>query len=115
MFCENLVLRCFFNSSFFLQLSKSEAGSQAAHMEDNAEAQRNVGRDLFLWAVVQNNKELAEITWEQVIRKHSLLQTDLKSLFLSVCAVLKRSGISLYLYAHSVETACLLLWLLVRS
>uniref|UniRef100_A0A8C4FF86 Transient receptor potential cation channel, subfamily M, member 2 n=1 Tax=Dicentrarchus labrax TaxID=13489 RepID=A0A8C4FF86_DICLA len=27
--------------------------------------QRDLGRDLFLWAVVQNNKELAEIAWEQ--------------------------------------------------
>ena len=35
--------------------------------EDHAEAQRDFSRDLFLWAVVQNNKELAEIAWEQVI------------------------------------------------
>uniref|UniRef100_A0A671Z495 Transient receptor potential cation channel, subfamily M, member 2 n=1 Tax=Sparus aurata TaxID=8175 RepID=A0A671Z495_SPAAU len=26
---------------------------------------RDPGRDLFLWAIVQNNKELAEIAWEQ--------------------------------------------------
>ncbi|KAM7380643.1 hypothetical protein PAMP_003923 [Pampus punctatissimus] len=31
----------------------------------NTEAKRDPGRDLFLWAVVQNNKELAEIAWEQ--------------------------------------------------
>uniref|UniRef100_A0A3Q3R2C2 TRPM-like domain-containing protein n=1 Tax=Monopterus albus TaxID=43700 RepID=A0A3Q3R2C2_MONAL len=28
-------------------------------------AQRDPCRDLFLWAVIQNNKELAEIAWEQ--------------------------------------------------
>ncbi|XP_035531934.1 transient receptor potential cation channel subfamily M member 2 [Morone saxatilis] len=48
-----------------LSLSKSEAPSQAPLREDKAEAQRDLGRDLFLWAVVQNNKELAEIAWEQ--------------------------------------------------
>ncbi|XP_044073631.1 transient receptor potential cation channel subfamily M member 2 isoform X1 [Siniperca chuatsi] len=48
-----------------ISLSKSEAGSPAPLREDNAEAQRDPGRDLFLWAVVQNNKELAEIAWEQ--------------------------------------------------
>ncbi|KAK5600350.1 Transient receptor putative cation channel subfamily M member 2 [Crenichthys baileyi] len=33
--------------------------------EDRAEVQKDAGRDLFLWAVLQNNKELAEIAWEQ--------------------------------------------------
>ncbi|GAA6230191.1 transient receptor potential cation channel subfamily M member 2 isoform X2 [Lates japonicus] len=47
-----------------LSLSKSQAGSQASLREDNV-AQRDPGRDLFLWAIVQNNKELAEIAWEQ--------------------------------------------------
>ncbi|XP_034549855.1 transient receptor potential cation channel subfamily M member 2 isoform X2 [Notolabrus celidotus] len=42
-------------------LSKSQAGSVSPHDE----LQRNFGRDLFLWAVVQDNKELAEIAWEQ--------------------------------------------------
>ncbi|CAJ1079221.1 transient receptor potential cation channel subfamily M member 2 isoform X1 [Xyrichtys novacula] len=42
-------------------LSKSQAGSLSPHDEP----QRNFGRDLFLWAVVQDNKELAEIAWEQ--------------------------------------------------
>nr|XP_046260808.1 transient receptor potential cation channel subfamily M member 2 [Scatophagus argus] len=46
-------------------LSKSQAGSQTALREDNAETPRDIGRDLFLWAIVQNNKELAEIAWEQ--------------------------------------------------
>uniref|UniRef100_A0A4W6FEJ6 Transient receptor potential cation channel, subfamily M, member 2 n=1 Tax=Lates calcarifer TaxID=8187 RepID=A0A4W6FEJ6_LATCA len=32
---------------------------------DDDVAQRDPGRDLFLWAIVQNNKELAEIAWEQ--------------------------------------------------
>uniref|UniRef100_A0A8C3ARZ7 Transient receptor potential cation channel, subfamily M, member 2 n=1 Tax=Cyclopterus lumpus TaxID=8103 RepID=A0A8C3ARZ7_CYCLU len=45
-------------------LSKSLTGSQEPLGEDNADAQRDPGRDLFLWAVVQNNKELAEIAWE---------------------------------------------------
>uniref|UniRef100_A0A3B5B4H9 Transient receptor potential cation channel subfamily M member 2 n=1 Tax=Stegastes partitus TaxID=144197 RepID=A0A3B5B4H9_9TELE len=52
-------------TSLFLQLSKSEADSQAPLREDVAEVQRDPGTDLFLWAVVQNNKELAEIAWEQ--------------------------------------------------
>uniref|UniRef100_A0A4W6FBX7 Transient receptor potential cation channel, subfamily M, member 2 n=1 Tax=Lates calcarifer TaxID=8187 RepID=A0A4W6FBX7_LATCA len=47
-----------------LSLSKSQAGSQASLREDDV-AQRDPGRDLFLWAIVQNNKELAEIAWEQ--------------------------------------------------
>uniref|UniRef100_UPI0037E9964E transient receptor potential cation channel subfamily M member 2 n=1 Tax=Semicossyphus pulcher TaxID=241346 RepID=UPI0037E9964E len=42
-------------------LSKTQAGSISPHDEP----QRDLGRDLFLWAVVQNNKELAEIAWEQ--------------------------------------------------
>nr|XP_029136475.1 transient receptor potential cation channel subfamily M member 2-like [Labrus bergylta] len=42
-------------------LSKSQAGSESPHDEP----QRDYGRDLFLWAVVQNNKDLAEIAWEQ--------------------------------------------------
>uniref|UniRef100_A0A671Z4B5 Transient receptor potential cation channel, subfamily M, member 2 n=1 Tax=Sparus aurata TaxID=8175 RepID=A0A671Z4B5_SPAAU len=42
-----------------------QAGSQAALREAVAEAPRDPGRDLFLWAIVQNNKELAEIAWEQ--------------------------------------------------
>ncbi|XP_073330411.1 transient receptor potential cation channel subfamily M member 2 isoform X2 [Pagrus major] len=46
-------------------LSKSQAGSQAALKEAVAEAPRDPGTDLFLWAIVQNNKELAEIAWEQ--------------------------------------------------
>uniref|UniRef100_A0A1A8QB26 Transient receptor potential cation channel, subfamily M, member 2 n=1 Tax=Nothobranchius rachovii TaxID=451742 RepID=A0A1A8QB26_9TELE len=53
-------------------LSKGQASSQSPLKEDGAEPQRDAGRDereagrdLFLWAVVQNNKELAEIAWEQ--------------------------------------------------
>ncbi|XP_070771465.1 transient receptor potential cation channel subfamily M member 2 [Enoplosus armatus] len=48
-----------------LSLSKSQADPPTPLREDNAEKQRDPGRDLFLWAVVQNNKELAEIAWEQ--------------------------------------------------
>uniref|UniRef100_A0A3B3YQT6 Uncharacterized protein n=1 Tax=Poecilia mexicana TaxID=48701 RepID=A0A3B3YQT6_9TELE len=44
---------------------------QVPHMENKPETQRDdeakriAGRDLFLWAVVQNNKELSKITWDQ--------------------------------------------------
>ncbi|XP_045910552.1 transient receptor potential cation channel subfamily M member 2 isoform X2 [Micropterus dolomieu] len=48
-----------------LSLSKSQTDSPAPLIEDSTEAQRDSGTDLFLWAVVQNNKELAEIAWEQ--------------------------------------------------
>ncbi|KAM3607705.1 uncharacterized protein V6R79_012295 [Siganus canaliculatus] len=44
-------------------LSKSDADAEPG--DKNVEAQRDLGRDLFLWAIVQNNKELAEIAWEQ--------------------------------------------------
>ncbi|XP_078119009.1 LOW QUALITY PROTEIN: transient receptor potential cation channel subfamily M member 2 [Sander vitreus] len=47
-----------------VSLFQSPTSSQAPLREDVA-AQRDPGRDLFLWAVVQNNKELAEIAWEQ--------------------------------------------------
>lgn len=50
-----------------LQLSKSQAGSRTALRENSTEPHRDPGTDLFLWAVVQNNKDLAEIFWEQVI------------------------------------------------
>ncbi|XP_016519296.1 transient receptor potential cation channel subfamily M member 2-like [Poecilia formosa] len=47
----------------------SQHGSQEIKVlstfKDLREAQRVAGRDLFLWAVVQNNKELAEIAWDQ--------------------------------------------------
>ncbi|KAJ7992802.1 hypothetical protein DPEC_G00282470 [Dallia pectoralis] len=33
--------------------------------EREAASQRDPGRDLFLWAILQNKKELAEIAWEQ--------------------------------------------------
>lgn len=41
-------------------------GSRALMEAKADETQRDVSRDLFLWAVVQKNKELAEIAWEQV-------------------------------------------------
>ncbi|KAA8588234.1 hypothetical protein FQN60_001428 [Etheostoma spectabile] len=55
-----------FNTSMetSVSLSQSPTSSQAPLREDVA-AQRDPGGDLFLWAVVQNNKELAEIAWEQ--------------------------------------------------
>ncbi|KAM4731283.1 transient receptor potential cation channel subfamily M member 2 [Anableps anableps] len=48
-----------------LSVSKDQTTIQDLVREDRAEAQRDAGRDLFLWAVVQNNKELAEIAWDQ--------------------------------------------------
>ncbi|XP_047456105.1 transient receptor potential cation channel subfamily M member 2 [Mugil cephalus] len=48
-----------------MSLSKSTPSSQSPPKEDKPEPQRDPGRDLFLWAIVQNNKELAEIAWEQ--------------------------------------------------
>ncbi|XP_037345414.2 transient receptor potential cation channel subfamily M member 2 [Pungitius pungitius] len=56
-------------------------GSQMQLRNDNADAQRDPGRDLFLWAVVQNNKELAEIAWE--------LCTDSVSAALAASKILK--------------------------
>ncbi|KAG7227474.1 hypothetical protein INR49_005288 [Caranx melampygus] len=49
--------------------SKDETGSHAQLRDRGNEAQRDPGRDLFLWAVVQNNRELAEIAWEQILKK----------------------------------------------
>ncbi|KAM7407582.1 hypothetical protein PAMA_003348 [Pampus argenteus] len=46
-------------------LHKNEMGSQATVRQNNTKAKRDPAIDLFLWAVVQNNKELAEIAWEQ--------------------------------------------------
>ncbi|KAM9709328.1 transient receptor potential cation channel subfamily M member 2 isoform 2-T2 [Menidia menidia] len=48
-----------------ITVSKLQADSQASLRPDSAEAHRDPGTDLFLWAVVQNNKELSEIAWEQ--------------------------------------------------
>ncbi|KAG7503560.1 transient receptor potential cation channel subfamily M member 2 [Solea senegalensis] len=50
-------------------LSKSQADSRNQLREDRSEAaiQRDSATDLFLWAVVQNNKELAEIFWEECL------------------------------------------------
>lgn len=48
-----------------VSMSKSPTNSQAPLREDDGEAQRDPATDLFLWAIVQNNKELAEIAWEQ--------------------------------------------------
>ncbi|MEQ2174558.1 hypothetical protein GOODEAATRI_009087, partial [Goodea atripinnis] len=44
---------------------KDQRTFQDPRREDGAEFQKDAGRDLFLWAVLQNNKELAEIAWEQ--------------------------------------------------
>uniref|UniRef100_A0AAX7V6J8 Transient receptor potential cation channel subfamily M member 2 n=1 Tax=Astatotilapia calliptera TaxID=8154 RepID=A0AAX7V6J8_ASTCA len=47
------------------QLNMSMDETSLSLREDSPETQRDPGTDLFLWAVVQNNKELAEIAWEQ--------------------------------------------------
>ncbi|XP_076026101.1 transient receptor potential cation channel subfamily M member 2-like isoform X2 [Genypterus blacodes] len=51
-------------TSISLQGTNQE-GSQRPLIEDTGEPRRDPGRDLFLWAVIQNNRELAEIAWEQ--------------------------------------------------
>ncbi|XP_034059864.1 LOW QUALITY PROTEIN: transient receptor potential cation channel subfamily M member 2 [Gymnodraco acuticeps] len=62
-------------------LSKNSTSSQAPLKEDSPDAQRDPGRDIFLWAVVQNNRELAEIAWEQC--------TDCMSAALAASKILK--------------------------
>ncbi|KAF3843040.1 hypothetical protein F7725_001889 [Dissostichus mawsoni] len=62
-------------------LSKNLTSSQAPRKEDSPDAQRDPGRDIFLWAVVQNNRELAEIAWEQC--------TDCMSAALAASKILK--------------------------
>ncbi|XP_037136394.1 transient receptor potential cation channel subfamily M member 2 [Syngnathus acus] len=69
-----------FNMEDATSLSRSLSGSQAPLRVDLAEAQRDPARDLFLWAVVQKNKELSEITWEQC--------TDCVSAALAACKIL---------------------------
>uniref|UniRef100_A0A667XU13 Transient receptor potential cation channel, subfamily M, member 2 n=1 Tax=Myripristis murdjan TaxID=586833 RepID=A0A667XU13_9TELE len=50
----------------FLQLSgKGGVSSQAPSQPQTVGVFRDPERDLFLWAVLQNNKEMAEIAWEQ--------------------------------------------------
>ncbi|XP_053732121.1 LOW QUALITY PROTEIN: transient receptor potential cation channel subfamily M member 2-like [Synchiropus splendidus] len=45
-------------------LSRSQSGTRLL-VEEDTPAPWHPARDLFLWAVVQSNKELAEIAWEQ--------------------------------------------------
>ncbi|XP_061143606.1 transient receptor potential cation channel subfamily M member 2 isoform X3 [Syngnathus typhle] len=71
-----------FNMEDGTSLSRSLSGSQAPLRVDLAEAQRDPARDLFLWAVVQKNKELSEITWEQC--------TDCVSAALAGCKILRK-------------------------
>ncbi|KAM3842235.1 transient receptor potential cation channel subfamily M member 2-like [Diretmus argenteus] len=44
---------------------RSQPDSQAPDRQDIGEAFMDPGRDLFLWAILQYKKELAEIAWEQ--------------------------------------------------
>lgn len=53
------------------QRSNIEMGSRTLTEAKADETQRDASRDLFLWAVVQKNQELAEIAWEQVSQGHS--------------------------------------------
>lgn len=50
----------------FSQRCNIEMGSGTLIEAKADEAQRDASRDLFLWAVVHKNKQLAEIAWEQV-------------------------------------------------
>ncbi|XP_077473871.1 transient receptor potential cation channel subfamily M member 2 [Stigmatopora argus] len=63
-------------------MSRSLSDSQSPLRVQLAEAQRDPARDLFLWAVVQKNKELAEIFWEQC--------TDCMSAALAACKILRK-------------------------
>lgn len=69
---------------------------------------RDASRDLFLWAVVQKNKELAEIAWEQVSEARTVC-------CLCVCVCVTLNDLCALRNLHSVKTACPLLWLPVRS
>ena len=55
---SNLISFC----DVLVQIDPQEAGR-----EGSSEAPRDPGTDLFLWAVLQNNRERAQIGWEQVI------------------------------------------------
>ncbi|XP_054888328.1 transient receptor potential cation channel subfamily M member 2-like isoform X2 [Poeciliopsis prolifica] len=46
-------------------LSKDQTMIQDPSGQNRAEVQRDPGSDLFLWAIIQNNKELSEIAWDQ--------------------------------------------------
>lgn len=56
----------------FSQQSNTEMGSWTLIEAKADESHRDASRDLFLWAVVQKNKELAEIAWEQVSEAHTV-------------------------------------------
>uniref|UniRef100_A0AAV2J7V9 TRPM SLOG domain-containing protein n=1 Tax=Knipowitschia caucasica TaxID=637954 RepID=A0AAV2J7V9_KNICA len=40
-------------------------GSQNMYREESADPDRNPERDLFLWAILHNNKAMAQIAWEE--------------------------------------------------
>ncbi|XP_023193351.1 transient receptor potential cation channel subfamily M member 2 isoform X1 [Xiphophorus maculatus] len=46
-------------------VSKDQTMMQDLLRQNRAEAQRDPGSDLFLWTIIQNNKELSEIAWDQ--------------------------------------------------
>ncbi|CAL8265823.1 unnamed protein product [Lota lota] len=52
-------------SHVFIYLRIVSIDPQEPGRESPSEAPRDPGTDLFLWAVLQNNRELAEIAWEQ--------------------------------------------------
>ncbi|XP_043987924.1 transient receptor potential cation channel subfamily M member 2-like isoform X1 [Gambusia affinis] len=43
----------------------SKVGEHTVQIDKDDESKRDAARDLFLWAVVQNNKELSIIAWDQ--------------------------------------------------
>ncbi|KAM4609093.1 transient receptor potential cation channel subfamily M member 2 [Polymixia lowei] len=48
-----------------VSVTKGQEDPHAPDREGMGDAFRDPGRDLFLWAVLQNKKELAEIAWQQ--------------------------------------------------
>nr|XP_061799468.1 transient receptor potential cation channel subfamily M member 2-like [Nerophis lumbriciformis] len=67
---------------YHFNMEENTSSSSGSSKLDLAEAQRDPARDLFLWAVVQKNKEMAEIFWEQC--------TDCVSAALAACKILKK-------------------------
>ncbi|CAG09283.1 unnamed protein product, partial [Tetraodon nigroviridis] len=62
-FTQHLYPNTAHNEACSMSLEEPSSPSVRAR---GAEAQREASRDLLLWAVVQKNKELAEIAWAQV-------------------------------------------------
>ncbi|XP_076026118.1 transient receptor potential cation channel subfamily M member 2-like [Genypterus blacodes] len=66
-------------------LSHQLPGKSQEDSQRPCEPHRDPGRDLFLWAVVQNDKELAEIAWKQC--------RDCMSAALAACKILMKMAV----------------------